>query len=451
MIAICNIPPFETNAPPLGLAVLSGFLQTKDVDHIMMDVNIDIYSLLSESDKEYWNLDNFSYWNERSKYFSIIHPKIARYLKMNALKVVQKKITTIGLFIHSANFYPTLFFIKILKKINPEIKVFVGGPSASLDLLSVEKQEIDSVITGEGELGTYNFLTRNEKNSSKHYSDSGFSYIEDGNIWISKNKKNIAMDEIGIPAWNKFNLEKYNLGFLPMELSRGCVGRCTFCSEKVTALTYRKKSMINIREELNLISNIKHVEHIIFQDLLLNADHKYLTDICTMMIDNNVKLTWECMCRIDHRLSNELLSTMRSAGCVQITFGVESGSQKILDLMQKNIKVKEICSCVKRCSLAGIKTNIEVLIGHPRESWFDFLHTIHLVYVLRHYLSVIEVGSPMIIEKNSQMFLDRKLYKITQYDEVKWRTQYFTSTYRLRVLRIRLIKIVSKYFGLEAK
>ncbi len=181
------------------------------------------------------------------------------------------------------------------------------------------------------------------------------------------------------PAYDLLPIDKYYEPVLPrpysmIQTARGCPYPCTFCVK-----SYGSKLTIQAPErvvdEIEELVNTYHIRSLRIIDDTFTVNKKRVIAICKEMVNRNFKLQWCCLSRTDN-LTDEMLGWMKKAGCVRIYFGLESGSQKILDLYEKRIQVDEAIETLLLCNKHGIETTGFFMSGYPEETDEDFEKTI---------------------------------------------------------------------------
>jgi len=230
---------------------------------------------------------------------------------------------------------------------------------------------VDIVVRGEGEytmLELANYFIRGIGSLGEI---RGIAYKSNGRINRTAVRPIIEdLDKLPFPERDIPDLE----GILnPREgknviiTSRGCPGKCKFCAASALAGgKYRMRSVDNIADEIaDFKRNYKDLENIFFGDDTISADVSRLLDLCKMLKTEDV--TWSAESRVD-AMTKELAATLKNSGCLGIQFGVESGSQKLLDSMGKNITLEQIIHAVKCAVGAGLGVICSMMIGLPEDT-----------------------------------------------------------------------------------
>lgn len=246
--------------------------------------------------------------------------------------------------------------MKILKETNLNVPVVIGGAHPSSVPNKCLADGFDHVVAGEGEQAMLNIASkyRDKKQVKKIIR---YSYIKD-------------IDTIPRPARDLIDLKSYGYNVngkraTTIISSRGCPYECAFCSKDVWQRTVRFHSPEYVVDELNEIMNDFGFRHFLFLDDSLALNKKRLVHICNLIEPLNIK--WRCYMRTNG-VTKEMLKKMKQAGCSEIGFGIESGSQKILDIANKKTNVDENLKVVKYCKEAGVIPNVFIMIGLPGET-----------------------------------------------------------------------------------
>lgn len=301
----------------------------------------------------------------------------------------------IGIQVFTFQIIDTQNYIKTIKKILPETKIILGGPhpSCSPDNIFDLFPQIDWAFKGEAEIGFAKLvdLIAENKTSSKNLS------LIPGLIWHNDQKKTMVnlpifienLDEFGIPSWDLMPPNTYPLaphgGFFknypiaPIIITRGCPFSCTYCAgHLISGKKIRHRSITKVIEEIKILYHQYGIREIHIEDDNFTFHHDLVYEFCKKLKENNLDISWTCPngVRLDS-LDKELLLEMKSAGLYNISVGIESGSDKILKDMKKNLtkeKIKEKIRLIKDC---GLEVSGFFIIGYPTETQKEILETIN--------------------------------------------------------------------------
>lgn len=253
-------------------------------------------------------------------------------------------------------------------------KIIVGGPHVSV-MPGTIPDCVDHLVIGEGETALTDILDGKTNERVLH------------------GKKLTNLDDLPFQPWDIFTPLPYDDSCLwmkehpvfTMNTSRGCPFNCRFCSVgSVWERNYSYLSAPRIIDEINYLITHHNAKGIYFREDNFTLNEKRTREFCELLLQKNVNISWACETRVDN-LSQELVTLMARAGCRAFYLGVESGSQRILDYLNKGITVKQIVDALSWSKAAGINTYCSLIAGIPGETFKDLRQTIGLMKRLRPY------------------------------------------------------------------
>lgn len=393
----------------------------------------------------------------------------AKNLSLNDVKshIQQSKAE----FVIFSNSTPTIEWdlnvAKISKELNPEITTITFGPHISA--LGYETmrgcQHLDVAVVNEQESTISEVI---EKENAKGIEGT---IIKDGNKIIDQGKRNPLDDlnKLPFPAHDLLELGLYKLPYAKKHpvtatmTSRGCPGKCFFCCSWLISKEFHPRSPEHVLSELRYLSNELGVHEIKFWDDTFTYDVKRVISICNMIKSEELDISWTCNTRVD-RINMELLKSMNDAGCHTICLGVESGDDKILKSIGKEITTNQIKTAFKYARSVDIDTAGFFMLGHPQDTPETIQKTINFAKILNPDYASFNIVTPfpgtplfkMAEEKHWLKTRDWSKYESTMYPvyesdsisrDVVWymfnkayRDYYFRPSYvlkRLKKLRSR--------------
>jgi len=283
-------------------------------------------------------------------------------------------ITAVSLAIHNAS-----AIAEKIKNQDPSIITILGG--AHLTAVPEETMEkfpqFDIGVIGEGERTIIELLKSLEMGDELKQI-KGLIFRNNGQLIRTERRPYIKnLDTLPMPAWDLlpgiskyYKPTSYGINRLPsfsLVTSRGCVHRCTFCDRSMFGNRFRTHSpeyILKMIKDLYFNYGIKDVR---INDDEFMLSEKHLLKVCKLLQRENLDLTWSCLGRVDD-VSEDVLREMKKAGCWQIRFGIESGSQKILDVIKKDIALEQVERAIKLARKTGIKTIGFFMMGLPLET-----------------------------------------------------------------------------------
>lgn len=262
-----------------------------------------------------------------------------------------------------------------IKKINPKVKTVLGGPHATiLPDESILDKNTDIVVRGEGEYSIVeivNFL----KGRIKLENILGISYKKHDKIKKNPGRPPIEkLDELPVPARHLVKVKKYlwpveGKGLIPITpilTTRGCPFPCIFCN-RILGKKVRLRSPKLVVDEIEDTYNIHGITYYIMQDETFTLKKERVDEICDEIIKRRLEITWFAMVRAD-LVSKKIFQKMKDAGCTRITMGVESGNQKILDILKKGTKLTQYREAFHWAKEVGLETRASFILGNPYET-----------------------------------------------------------------------------------
>ena len=334
-------PPIRLNKPPegfpLGLGYISGVLLDASHEVRVLDVNA---------------------------------TRIPENIVLKKIEKSNFDIVGIGGLITTYKYVKWLTYE--IKKMKPRTKIILGGGvGASIPELAFDKMNIDFIVIKDGEKTIVELLDKLD-NPSKV---KGIYYKSDGEVHKTPERELIKdLDSIPFPAWDLFPMDVYtnpttHSGWrkkINMLYGRGCPFRCTFCWHNF-GYNNRLRSPDNVIEEIKLLKKKYEIKYVSFYDECLTTSKENVLDFCNKLIEGKFDIKWDCASRIN-LIDGKMLKVMKKAGCHYIGYGVESGSQMMLNSMRKGITVEQAKKAILLTKKAGIMPHATFMIGTPGET-----------------------------------------------------------------------------------
>jgi len=297
----------------------------------------------------------------------------------------------VGITSDTLTFQRAIEIAEIVKQVDQKIIVVIGGAHSNVFPAYPLKYDcFDISVYGEGERTAIELWNTIEKGES-YRGIKGIAFRGTDGITINPRRELIEnLDELPFPARHLFPMNKYKgEGSLhvspvyPVGTSRGCPFSCAFCSNNVVfGRKYRFRSSQSVVNEIELLINEYNAKGIYFREDLFTVNKKRVMALCDEIRKRGLDFDWECESRVN-TINEEMLTAMKGSGCKQIWFGVESGSQRILDDLNKQITLSQIRETYRLCQRVGIKAGASFMIGVPGETIDDVQNTISLAEELK--------------------------------------------------------------------
>lgn len=278
--------------------------------------------------------------------------------------------------------------IQLIKRLKTDAaygfpKIVLGGPDVSYNLENYLKSGAHYLIIGEGE-ETIAELHEALLNKTDITAVNGLAYLE--NDKVIKTPPRVKMKDLSqlplpnreaIPMDKYLNTWKENHGSSSMTVStqRGCPYTCKWCSTAVYGQSYRRRPPELVAQELGMLKTQYNPDTIWFVDDVFTVSHKWLRGFHEEVIKQDAIIPYECITRAE-RINDEVLQLLKESGCYRIWIGAESGSQKIVDAMDRRVDVGTVQSAINNANALGIETGTFIMLGYPGEDKEDIKQTI---------------------------------------------------------------------------
>ncbi len=288
------------------------------------------------------------------------------------------------------NLVTKLNVIRLIKWIKTEpsltqSKLVLGGPDLRYNIENYLKTGADFLVIGEGEQTMKELcdflLLGNSLTPSKV---QGLAYLENGEVIQTEERTKIKeMDELPLPDRSSVDLSKYLTtwkkhhggSMLSVSTQRGCPYTCKWCSTAVYGLSYRRRSPKLVAEEIEMLLKEYPVDSFWFVDDVFTVSHKWIEAFHQEVMSRGLKFKFECITRAE-RINDKVLEQLKEMGCSKIWIGAESGSQKIIDEMDRRVDINLVSDTIVKTKTKGISTGTFIMLGYPTETIEDIKNTV---------------------------------------------------------------------------
>lgn len=306
-----------------------------------------------------------------------------------------------------------------LVKGTPALKetiIILGGPEVKHHASHFLKHQADYLVIGEGEdtfLALIQYLNQNPENTQSNISQvEGIAYLneEKETTFTAERAKIKNIDDLPFPAREKINLDLYiqtwkqrhGQSAISVSTMRGCPYTCKWCSRAVYGLSYRRRSPLKVVEELLMVQARYQPDTYWFVDDVFTINHKWLREFVTCLKEKRLKIAYECITRAD-RMSEEVIDLLRQSGCFRVWIGAESGSQQVIDRMDRRVEVGQVREMIRKAQERGISAGTFIMLGYPGETEADIEETILHLKTSNPDLFTITVAYPI---KGTELFTE---------------------------------------------
>lgn len=298
-------------------------------------------------------------------------------------EIIRQSPAYIGLSLFTVGVWVAAEIARKLKSKRPEIKILIGGPHVSSmgEETMARFPDFDVAVEGEGE-EVLILLLEALKNNTDLRQVPALIFRDPAalNVKLIKTPKlsiNKDLDRLPFPAWDllpdfphAYPPAVYDFPRAPVAsiaASRGCPFHCKFCDTSTFGASVRAYSPERVFEMMQYLQKQYGIRHVMFVDDLFTASKKRTTRLCELIIDSGMDMTWSCASRVDV-INPETLKLMKKAGCWEMSFGLESGSNELLQKMDKSTELEKSIRAIHWTHEAGIRSKGLFMLGYPGET-----------------------------------------------------------------------------------
>lgn len=262
----------------------------------------------------------------------------------------------------------------------------------------------DFILLGEAEQALSELITAIEEKQNNFLSIAGLAYQQDDAV-IKTVKRNVLkeLDSLPFPAWDLVDIEIYRRTWLKhkgyfslnMATTRGCPFKCNWCAKPIYGNRYNSRSPQNVVAELKMLKEKFNFDHIWFCDDIFGLKPGWVHEFADLLEKEQISFRFKIQARADLLLQENYIKDLARAGCENIWMGAESGSQKILDAMDKGTTVEQIYKATQLLKVNGIHPSFFIQFGYPGETKEDIVKTIRMINQLLPYEIGISVSYPL--------------------------------------------------------
>lgn len=380
-------PEWAPQFPPYNLALLSGVAKSAGYETHIMDLNVKAYKAFTED----WLPNNkipFRLWDPASSwhwlgetYIRDIHPLLEPILSRAVDEIVEKNPQVVGFTMYYISEEPTKWMAQELKRRLPNVKIAIGGSNVQKSWFNIQPY-YDYVVNGEGENAILEILEEVENGVER----------TEPHLIVQPQEQRISINNLPLPDYESIDFSNYDMpNGVNSQFSRGCTAKCTFC-EETHFWKYRQRKAVDALGEIEWLYYNKGTDVIWFIDSLVNGDLKELRAFCKGVVAKDLKIHWTGYARCDGRMDLEYFKDLKAGGCIMLNYGIESGSQRVLDDMAKGVTVAEMEQNFRDGKEVGIFAATNWIVGFPSERLQDFAESMTFLWRMRN-MNINSIGA----------------------------------------------------------
>jgi radical SAM superfamily enzyme YgiQ (UPF0313 family) len=365
LVSLPTLGRAKSTIVPHWILWLSGYIEQKGYSVDVVDIKSTVNADCTEKEKE-------------------------RIFQETVEKAISSEAPLIGLSAFTEDYKNVMKLAEEIKK-RSSAKIIVGGIHATVspeDYFIKEGSPFDAAVVGDGEVPLTNLIEAKRNGINSWAEINGLVYRKGGNIYRTlPQSEGPALNDIPIHPYHKLDMNFYlqpqqfllrsiYLSGIHIFTARGCPYGCTFCANSRKKVSFR--SLDSVIEELIFLKETYSVDGFYIHDDTFTIKSDRVIDFCEKLSALKYRFVWGMEGRVN-QFPDKVFSALKKSGCIQIDFGVESGSQEALDRMKKGIKVKDTEEIFRRCRAEKIRTYANILINTPEETEGDVKETVALM------------------------------------------------------------------------
>ena len=453
-IAILIMPKVDPYAPTVGPSVLKSHLIANGFTCTVLDLNIDLYNYMSESDRQTY------YFTTADSVFELpneydIDEKTAKFIEsysswfddvVGNLRKLNPRFVGMSLLTQYSRTF-SYHLSKLIKKRLPHIKIIWGGANVNRYTDDViKKNAIDYYIFGDGEFVLVELLKGN-------LDTNGINSLVPQQV---EDLSTVMIPDYSDIKWDNY-LELYpNANLVYITGSRGCVKRCTFCDIHTMWPKYKYRTSKSIFKEIIELRQKWDRRDFHFTDSLINGSMKTFKELMVMlkdyrMVDTNFKWRSQWIMRPQNQCTADDYALMKASGCAGLEVGLESFSESVRFHMGKKIKDADMWFCLEQLQKHRIQHSLLMIVGYPTETEEDHQKSLDTIKLLhkkgflttttsddsKHPLLHFGYGNTLMLDRDSKLYDDLKDDLVYYNTTMDW--QYKDNTPEVRLRRMQEI------------
>ena len=440
-VAMIVAPSWSVIFPHYGVAKLTALLRSIGYSVKVYDINVESFHyFLKNYNKDLWLSERHYLWTVEDNFKRHVLPGIKHILDKTINDILNSNVRVVGLSLFVSNLFASIYIAKKIREANPNICIIAGGPETITNS--------NRILEGQYK-NTFNYIIQGEAEESL------VSILEDlpddlpVNELVGNLKSRLTLEEYPYADYSDYNIKNYKENGVSIETSRGCIAQCSFCTETYF-WKFRSQDFERVANEIEHYVKVYKTRRLWFVDSLANGNLKNFEKLINLLLEKKLNVKWHTMVRCDGRMDYIFIRKAVAAGCTALAFGVESGSQKVLNDMRKKVDVWEIEDNIRDCKRAGMWNHVTWMVGFPTEEPIDHFHSMQVFYNIRKWLPAVSLGETCSMAPGTDIEKNCRKYNIVNDGDFfnnktlflnVWYTEGYKNTMVHRFLRLKFAYI----------
>lgn len=381
-ITLVQTPYWSIITPAYSVALLTGNLRRRGFLVSQKCFDVPLYRACSEIERQSWRPANTKFWNDEAAVLALIR-RHTDLVDGWADEILRDRPDLVGFSVKSWSLWFSLSLAERLKRRQPGVWIAFGGPEMSQGASPGEflqrHRQVDIVCRHEADVSLPRFLEKMSPGMQPQ-PEPGFAFRDrQGQTVDCGVVSSVPMpDDVPYADYSDYDFRQYaDPSAVTLALSRGCINRCSFCSESPAFMRYRAFPATRVFDEIRhhaQATNCAKPMRIAFCDSLLNGDMQQLLEFADLLIahQTEMRLTYGGPMFVRDELTDAVVAKLARSGLTEVLFGLESGSEAVLAKMRKRFRLETASRVFERFHRHGITLTASVIFGHPGETEAEF-------------------------------------------------------------------------------
>lgn len=403
-ILLVTTPPWGVHNPPVGLAYLATYLRSRGIMSAVFDFNIGLYRRIDPAWHKLWLPEYKNSWSNPQTFQELMRT-FDLDIEWAVETICSHDAPVVGFSVVDPKERMTIEIIRRMRDHGSEKRIILGGPAVSTPeqrqiFIEYLGSSVDYFVLGEGEEVLYDLIAKYRMNNfilplSDELQKPLITHKPIGDI-----------STVPHPTYDEFDFTMYDGGGLIVEWSRGCISSCAYCKGKGLLGSFRMKPAEYIVAELEHHYMHYGVDRFIVCDNLLNGNPAELMRACELLIAKHLPVKWEGQAIPYKKMTVELLTKMKQAGCYKIQWGLESASDMLLQNIGKGkiFQVQDVERVIRDCHNAGIRTELFLIAGLPGDTDAESKKTEDFIRKNRDLIDLIKSVNTLHLVHGTELF-----------------------------------------------
>jgi hypothetical protein len=451
-IVLAQAPRFTIVTPSYAVALLSATLRGRGHTVFPKCFDVSLHRAVTTEEKLLWEDNAARFWDDPAAVAGLIE-KYGWLLDEWSREILSHRAQVVGFSVKLWSLEFSLALAARVKRGDPGVFVIFGGPQMNLGspVGFLEKhRQVDAVCRHEADVSLPRFLEKMVRHGMRPQAEAGFTFrTVGGEIFDCGPIVDLpTAGDVAMADYSDYDFREYapSQG-VPMSLSRGCINRCSFCSEAPAMRRFRAFPARRVFEEIRhhwRTTNCRKPMRVFFCDSLLNGDVQELEKLAELLIAGQPEMTvrYGGPMFIRKELTERYVQKLARSGLKDVLFGLESGSPAVLERMHKPVQLEAAREVFERFHRQGISVVASVIFGHPGESEEEFHKSLtflrtnaaNIDLFLLNYLGVLDGSS---LQRQPETYgIDP-----ARTDPLRWVGDEGRNTFDLRIARVSLAAV----------